>query len=415
MRCNSCRSSVGSRLLGGVSGLLILMLTWGASPAPLAAQQTALSTPKSSATDPYVTYEPYACAAAVNRAWQVLRRKQDDTLQFAPPPDTVPTVIQTVARQCTAHFSIPAVDTQQLRALYATYAVVNDSVHMHAVAARMLAQAHTPAERANALLSMGNGYSLFTFPLYRRFLTLLAQIDAIPGPASAAARVQMHFNLGVFYALFMATEDSAAIANFRAALAAGNDLDAADRTALGGMLQNVSGLLQLIAQMDNDSTPRGPAPSLHGESLLGGTGPWPVPGKITLIVFQMATTRQSIAAFRRLHARYGDTLAIVFAGKTLGYFKMQGPLTEPAEAQLLKAYYGKDLDVPGAVVLEHTTFTTRADGRVIPQPTANEIAYPQTTIVLVDGKGRLRATYGTWAPPFEVRLERSINRMLGER
>jgi hypothetical protein len=166
--------------------------------------------------------------------------------------------------------------------------------------------------------------------------------------------------------------------------------------------------------MDNDSMPRGPAPALHGESLLGPPGPWPAPGKITLIVFQSATTRQSVAAIRRLHARYGDTLAIVFVDKTLGYFKMQGPLTVPAEAALLREYYGKDLDVPGAVVLEHTTFVTRADGRVIPQPTANDMAYPQVGLALIDGKGRIRSTY-PWAPSFEPRIERSINRILAEK
>ena len=136
-------------------------------------------------------------------------------------------------------------------------------------------------------------------------------------------------------------------------------------------------------------------------------------GRATLLVFRDGTTRQSVAALRRIKAKFGDSVDIVFLGKTLGYFKMRGPFTPDSEAVILKTYYRNDLQVPGPVLLEHTTYRVRADGRVFPQPTTNDTRYPQMALVVVDQAGRIRLEYKNWGSSYEVRLERTISRILG--
>jgi len=365
----------------------------------------------------YAHYTPSQCLAAIRRRIQVSRRMQDDTLRFSEAADTLATDVRRTARACLAHLSAEAADARELLPLIPAALVADDSVMANAVVRRIVNGARTPRTRADSLKTVtlaSMDITIRPFPM-GHLARLFAQIDTMHGPAAVAARVTAHINLGIYYTLMRAADDSVGVRQLQQGLSEVGMLDSAGKKQTEVWVGMGRGMLQLLTMMDGDSMPDRTSSVVHGATILGTAGVKPAPGKVTLVVFQGGTTRQSVAAIRRLHATFGDKVDIVFAAKTLGYFKLRGPLSLADETKTLQEYYGSELKVPGTVVLEHTELKRRFDDRVLPQPTANDSAFANISLVIVDGKGKIRALYPGWGAPLEARVERALNKVLGKK
>jgi len=97
------------------------------------------------------------------------------------------------------------------------------------------------------------------------------------------------------------------------------------------------------------------------------------------------------ATIRRLHAKYGAHLDIVFATGTGGFFRLQ-PTADPLiEADSAGAYWTTYLQLPVTVAVETTSFSRLDDGRRRDAETVNQRNYFRVReAVLVDGHGVVR-------------------------
>jgi hypothetical protein len=112
-----------------------------------------------------------------------------------------------------------------------------------------------------------------------------------------------------------------------------------------------------------------------------------------------------------LARRYGDRLELVAIVGLRGFFRDDGPLTAEDETAHLETYYRDELQLPGAIAITHTEFRKMFDGRRMALPSANDRAFGNARIILVDSNGYVQHLWGQWDNLVEIRIERAMDRL----
>jgi hypothetical protein len=312
--------------------------------------------------------------------------------------------------------------SRELLALAQVYLTAGDTAATAAAIDLRLSRTRTEQERLQVL---SDAIALYldrtTAPIRVNTLkTRISQLDAMRSQAAKVIQAETHMGYGFLLMTRGEAYDSLAYKEFDIAIAIGESVDSAHREQVRITLQNAQGFKQMLSAMRGEQTGGElvsllgkPAPPIQGQLISGTAGQRPTPGKVTLIIFQAGTSRESVAALHRLKAIFGDSVEFVFAGKTLGHFKIQGPLTYEQELQMLTDFYVKNLKVPGSVFVEHTQISTRPDGRLVRHPTANDQAYsPVFPFVLTDRQGVVRRMFLYFLPQMELRIQHGIEQVL---
>lgn len=339
----------------------------------------------------------------VNAGWRGEEKARRDTLTYDA-LDTLPARVVTEVGKCVASFDTEKAELFELSWLLHLDLLANRDDEARAIVERQLALAATPQAKAATIqrtvtrlldaqparLEMAQGY--------------VARVDSM-GAAVASYRMGLHLWQLSRYA--MKTLDTALLRSEREAY------DAARAEAGGPMAGfNLLGVLMRektsaildpeppdgrryfreLAATEYPSVPRERVELLIEQ--LYGRGNWqvagdfwhsdgptapvyPVPGKVTLMVFVSSTCEGkcagAYAVLRRLEQRFGDKLDIVLMPRTMGYFRLHPPPTPAEEAELMRQYFLEDLKLADVLGVVNTHFVRYPDpdGRYFARPTPN--------------------------------------------
>ncbi len=351
-------------------------------------------------------YTPTRCIAAANRVYKVATRayveptEGDDGLPTATPQ------VRKVASECVARFDPNTVDERELISLVQAYISAGNSTLRDAAIARKLSLAGNTDERIRFIRELSKTFfAVENLPIDESGPeTFLSQLDSINTPAAKAAKVEIFADIAVSYVLG-GTKNIAGIARaVEAAMVAGKGMDSIKypvayssyTTAL--IIRNIMSL----RMNDGDQFPVGTmAPRLQGEVVVGEDRSLPASGRLSLVVFQRATSRSTVVSMRKIAEEFGDKIDIVFVGKTQGHYQGKGPLSFDEESKMLAQYYKTELNVPGSVIMEPGAMTKRPDGRITPLPAENERAYGGVAVALIAPDGKFLRVYTEWMGVFE--------------
>jgi len=372
-----------------------------------------------SPTDDFVRYRfPDQCEQAMRRlVSEYWRDKRRDTVRYAPATDSVPTFALREGRRCASQFSIATTPVRELFGLSQLYLwTQQDSLARAALDRLMQANAkRLPAERAWPFYEFTTSLLAVTPVRDTLALAYLRRLDAM-GPAAATLRMLAHTQMSQ-YALTV-NDRATAESEARAALAASHQMSMNDRIdglpSLVGMYSVLSravtftrssqAALAILDTAITDLIPLRPEgrlrsgiqsmigemripvravgtkglPAVHADRWYGTNGDSvrPRSGRVTLLVFSSTSCSgacyETFAIMRRMHARYGDQLDLVFMTRTEGIFRNK-LVTDPIiEADSAGNYYTRFMRLPAALAVEITPFHRIADGRRRNEQTSNE-------------------------------------------
>jgi hypothetical protein len=399
--------------------------------------------------DGFRYYWPGACMEAVYRSDGYYWRARRDTARHDPAADTMLTASRGLARECAARFASAALESRDFVPLAALYLAAGNDTAASATVARRLAlpDMRVAGARAWVLADMVDMYLRASPARVDAARARVKQLDAMTGSDGALGQVRSHHALAVHYA--RVANDSAAIAEAEATIAAGKRLSARDRQEYAGRILSAYHMMATIAgaRTGDAATPRAiiararadlsplrrvdaeidradTAFAMYGtraapiqstlrlgvpaDSLL------PAPGRVNLLVF--TPMRENIPAFRRIASRFAEGVQFVFVQGSYGYFRALGPLTFDEERAQLQRHYVDELGIPGVMLLTEASFYKIPDGRRVRQPTGNDRAYRTYTgvsVVLVDRAGIIRRMWLGWQGEYELEIERAVERALG--
>jgi hypothetical protein len=383
-----------------------------------AAAQTGMESPLgvsgAGAADSYAGYTIFRCLGATQRKL-AHELQASDTARFAYIA-AIAAPIRLAAQQCVGERTLDSVPPAELIGLAQLYLAAGDTGRANAAVTRRLTLARTPSDRVAVLTEVAMANMAYRHIRWVGVTWALNQLKAIPGPDAARARIRIYNGAITSIMLQNQADDSVALRLAEEEIAAAKALDNAVETKK--VVAMVSGVQANFAMMNGDSVLRNGVAltmrPLNGTVLIG-SGVYPKPGKINIIVFGF--NHASAIATRRLKAKYGDAIEFVFLEATQGNFQLKAPLTLEQEAAALTAYAANDLKLPGAVLLEQTRITRRPDpdGRLIRAVTLNRATYGALGgVIVVDGDGKIRTAYPFLAAFMEVRLERGIDRIMAQ-
>jgi hypothetical protein len=434
MRCERCRRAVASAL-----AVVCLAI-------PTRSLQAQEGAPR---PDGYQYYRPSECVEAANRNEAFSWRARDDTARYTQAADTLSNIARQAARDCLARLDRAAIPRGELLSLAHVYLILGNDSAAAAVIQHRLKEPDALSTQTRAWL-LGQVARMY---LYAKPFRLAAaqhaiqQLDSLSGPDAAYARVNVYTAQSQVFMRHL--NDSAAMHAAAAVIAAGKDLSPHDRTVCAPILVAAYFMLaeaaavppgdmaavhaqfararadlgstdlgdngRAIAQLASLETMlrlyRVPAPRLTASTWLGTPGDtvFPAQGKATLIVFR--PTRVQIPALQRLARRYGDQLALVSIVGLRGFFQDDGPLTPKEETAHLNTYYRDELQLPGVIAITHTEFRKMFDGRRMALPSANDRAFGNARIILVDSNGYTQHLWGPWDSSLEIRIERVMDQL----
>jgi hypothetical protein len=396
--------------------LLLAGLTLGGvasgTPRPLAAQQE-------QAPPSYAGYTALQCLAAGNRI-ATLAQRGFDTTRFTEEHNGVIPAAREAATQCLAagRWNVRTIDPRMLDAFFQVSLMANDTATANAALARLFSLDRTPAEQIRRLVRLCNEISVARPFNWALFSATVRRLETIPDPHAVVAAAEQWLITTSVLANEHVVDDTTAQRAIDRAEQLSTKMAPEDRANTQRFAAFMRGQ---FARMNGDSVLANGSPipvTLNGQVILGPPGPYPVPNKINIVVFQSNTTPRSVAALRRLAATFGDTIAVVFLRKSAGHYKLLAPLTLEEESHALRSYYADSLRAPGSVLLEDTPIHHRPapDDRLVYGTTPNERAFPNTGMLIVDGTGILRNAYPqSWMPYMEIRLENGIEHILRKR
>jgi len=373
-----------------------------------------------SVQDSYAGYTIFRCLGATIRTYRASMRHAD-TARYER-REAFPAPLRLAAQRCVGGWNIDSVPAAELAGLARLYTLAGDTVRANRVVTRQFALAHTPAERVGVFETIAENYMPYlAYVDWPGVMRVLDQLKTIPGDDAARARLRIDQALIVAVMGSTLGDDSAAFRVVNDGLAAASVLTLAEERE--AIVKQFNSLHRQIAMMNGDSISLAGAAikmqPLHGTMLLG-SGMYPKPGKINLVFFDL--NRKVIPALRRLKAKYGDAIEVVYLGSTHGSFQLKAPLTFAQESAALTRYATSALKLPelsGAYLLEQSTISKfpEPDGRLIPPaPTPNFRTYSLLgSLVIVDGDGKIRNAYpglSAMSTGLESRLERALDRIL---
>jgi hypothetical protein len=348
------------------------------------------------------------------------------------------------AQACLAKLTPASVPSYALVALTRVYLAVGDDANARAMATRRLADksVQETGPRAWTLAQFVDAYLDASLPRVAVAKTYLGQLDALQGPEAAVGQVVGYHRLAQYY--WRIGDDSSMVAAAGSLIAAGKKLNAHDRQeflrdilygyrvmaeAAGARTGTAAEPLKVMAKAHDDIGALPGANKLISNydslfALYGKPGArlianhWisapgdtvhPVHNKYALIVFGPA--RNNIPAIRRLAKSYDGQLDVTLVRPTYGYFRALGPLTVQRETEELQKYFVSDLHVSDAISVTYTKFDTIPDGRRIPKPSANDLAYGRTHgagVAVLDKQGIIRRLLLDWDKSYENRIDETL-------
>jgi hypothetical protein len=353
-----------------------------------------------------------------------------------------------VARLCAERFSVEQTPRRDLILLAQTYLAAGDDAQARAAVARRVAlDAKAPVDvRAMTFADVVTAYLQASPARLSAARETLAQLSQLTGADAAVAKVIAYRALGRY--AVRVNDDSSAASASEAIIAASRQLTPHDREEFGATLLGAYGTLASLAgERTADSTEPlaviaraqreladvesvqeplsmqqavyamfgTPGQPITGSYWYGAAGDTlrPTRGKISIVSFNPA--RINVPAYRRIASHFADTVELTFVQHTNGYFRDQGPLTPDAEAEILRAYYMDELQLPGALAITTLQGKAIADGRIVKGKTKNAVAYGakgRTGTILIDADGTIRRFFAGWTPWSEREIIEAIRRLI---
>lgn len=418
---------------------------------------------QSSTKDQFARYEtPGQCEQAAIRLKKLFwRDKRPDTVVYAPATDSVPAPVVQAARACASRFSVAKVPERELLNLAQLYTWARQDDLAQAAIDRLLkAQANAaPVDRGWTLELLSTSLLEARPTRMTTAEKYLAQLDALGAPA-ATWRMFTH----TAFANYAITVNDEATANSeaRAALAASAQMSHDDRLDWAGAIidtydalaQPVSILrgghaaLAVFDTATSDVLPLRPEGSREQRGLRSGiewgrlpytlydsagaaldatrwyntesdTVRRPRPGKVSLLVFVSGSCGGNCypmyATVRRLQAKYGPGLDVIFLATTYGFFRSQPVVSPAAERDSTASYFVNFLKFTVPFAIQETTISHLPDGRMTYGPTSNHTNYGRGRDgVLIDKRGTV-VMVDTLAPDRErvwtAQIQKALNSM----
>ncbi len=360
----------------------------------------------------YTSYTSvFACDRAVEQMHAEDRRNRAfDTLQYAVEMDTATVRVKTIAQRCGGRFTVDAVPSHQLWALFRVSLAADDMDKAHAIIQRLLTMAPTAGEQgivlSIAIKLMMNGAP----PRVVAARALLPRLDAL-GDAAQVARVIARTQLLDYWWLSYQVDSLRAYAEAAVRMLAAMPPEARDsveairpfevlfdiakvngdvvqqkqlleqaNSVLSGWHGN-AGDVWINSEAQSLATQEAAygrkTPALQGKFWFntGGT-PRPEAGKLTLFIRQAYENGELSAPLygliHKLHARYRDTLEIVIISHTKGWVRGRGPLSIEDETQYATQYFLEFKKLPVGILVEEVSFRKRVDGYLVRQATQTD-------------------------------------------
>jgi thiol-disulfide isomerase/thioredoxin len=358
-----------------------------------------------------------------------------------------------LAKTYAARFSIASVATADLTPLARLYVLAKQpDLAQQATSKHLAAPGITDAEKAAALLaavdvSMG---SPVTDDGVKHAEAYLVQLDALKGVEQE--KIQAHSRLGGYFRAVDVDDKIFAHANKVIELA--RALPAADRKAMmwnlasaytnlaevyGGWeqadkavaileqgLRDLGTAPEVRRQIDPTmeryrlvGTTAAPIEAPHWLNAPTGTARIDLKGRVSIVQFTAhwcGPCRKSYPSTLRLHNTWASKgLQVIFSTELYGFLGQQRSLTPEQELDGDRKYFVGEHGLPFAIAIENQR-PAAASGTPAGPP-MNEDRYkvggiPQ--IVVVDKQGKIRLIVVGWDPAAEARLNKLVERLLGE-
>jgi hypothetical protein len=390
-------------------------------------------------------------------SFEYWRSRRPDTVRYAPATDSIPAVAVKAARACASRFSIAHARERELLDLAQLYLLgQQDSLAQAAVDRLLATQASEPTvQRGWTLQLIANTYLEAHPSRLTQARKYLQQLDHL-GAAASTWRLFAHT---AFAKYAMSLNDlPTAIAEAKAALAAGNQMNDDDRmdwvyalyaaysaladptttqtghpvpaiidtmraqllslrpagspeqARLKSMIDNMEQLYSLFGKKAE------PLVGSHWYNTNGDTSARPKPGVVSLIVFVNSACGgycyPTYATLHRVYDKYASRgVRFILVTSTNGYFrnKLQPP---SQEADSAIKYFANFLKLPGVIVANETEYTHKPDGRRVNTPTENQKHYYRgRNTILVDKTGVIRLVVNT-SPEREATLDAAIEKAI---
>ena len=390
---------------------------------------------------------PSECERAIlNIRAKLERDGTRDTLRYDPTADSIPAVAIEAGQACSAKFTVDNVAPEQLLYLMRVSLMINNDEQAQAAVDRQLSLTTDTAEQARVLFAATQAY-LSAKPIrFEAAQAALLHLDSF-GSAGRIGRLQAHHAMIAYLMpLFDTTglelhADSlmaiiptltakeldtwsplipaayaarASVATFQRSPVEAIPVIQQGASTFGRLRGGqVRSTLQWVLQsyMAQARLYGKPATPLAGHYSYnsGDTTARPSPGKVSLLV-QVAHNcgdhcYRQYALLGRLYQQYASAgLEITLVARTAGYSRNSGVQTPAEETESIRKYFLEDRNLPTALVVQESQFTTQQDGRRVNQATQYDELYGAAMAVLIDRDGVIR-----WSGGIDGGVEAMLN------
>lgn len=403
---------------------------------------------------PFDGYTPARCAVAARVVDGLVTRGVVDTAAWKPGGDTLATATVDTLRVCQAAFGGTTADPLetlnlarvQLFTRQDEAAIETARRHMGTMATR------TPAVRAWELYLIARDNLAGQPARLEQADAAIAELDRM-GRTAATVRILVHFSRGAV--AFTNGDDAKAESSTSAAIAAWKELDRETGLWRAGTLAGTFLVRAQLAALTKGGdaaravidTARGviPPAAAQARAIIENAGRmyqvmgkpagqiegtfWynagaaervrPGRGKVAVLVDMVRPCTHfcpsMVRAMKRFDRAYRERGAeITFYTRTYGYYVDTAPASPFEEARYDSSYFLGEWELPGALAIEETQYSWKADGRRLNAPTVNQVNYPGAMLAIVDRRGIVRYVAQTWQEALEPRYARLIEQLLAE-